>query len=363
MATLDVSRQSTNVLLPAEVSSEIWSRTIESSAVMQLAQRRALPGAGEEIQTITGDVEAKWVGETEKKPVSKPTFGKTGWKGYKMAVIVPFSNEFRRDKMRLYDEIVARAPQSLGTKLDKTVFGDGTDKPGELFDTFADVATVDVVTDPWKGLVEADSKVSAADGIINGFAISPALKSTLLNALDKNGRPLFVNDMTGSNNIMRLMGQPTYVKKGVYREDTPKQLGIAGDWSSALYGVVEDITMKISEQATITIDGSPVNLWEQNMFAVLFEFEVGFKLKWADHFVRLVDNSAVISLSPGTSGPVMGVPSSASDDSDEDAPFELSDKNTAKELIAYAEEHGIDLEGATKKADMLEKIKAAEEVE
>lgn len=293
MATLDVSRNSTNVLLPPEVSSEIWSKTIESSAVMQLAQRRTLPGSGEEFQTIEGDVEAKWVGETEKKAVSKPTFGKASWKGYKMAVIIPFSNEFRRDKARLYDEIIARAPLSLGAKLDKTVFGDGTDKPGELFDTFADVATVDIQTDVWKGLVEADAKIAEADGVLDGFAIAPALKPMLLNALDKNGRPLFVNDMTGSTGIDRLLGQPCYVKKGVYRDDTPKQLGIAGDWTSAYYGVVEDISMKLSEEATINIDGTPVNLWEQNMFAVLFEFEVGFKLKDAAHFVKLVGSEGV----------------------------------------------------------------------
>ena len=240
---------------------------------------------------ITGEPEANWVNETEKKPVSNHSTGSKKMKGYTMAVIVPFSNQFRRDKARLYDEMVASAPKSLGTKLDKTVFG-GDTKPGELFDTMADVASVDIESDTWKGLVTADAMVSAGDGILNGWAIAPQAKTMLLTATDAQKRPLFINSMTSDNSVPALMGQPTHVKKGVYLAGSPAQLGFAGDWSSALYGVVEDIKTSISDQSTITIDGEPVNLWEQNMFAVRFEFEVGFRMKYPEHFVKLVGKIA-----------------------------------------------------------------------
>lgn len=295
MANLDaVTRGTTGVVLPNEVSSEIWQKTVESSAVMQLARRVDLPGAGMEWQMITGEPEADWVGETEIKPKSKHTLGNKKMKGYTMSVIIPFSNQFRRDKGKLYDAMVDSAPLALGTKLDKTVFG-GDKAPGELFDTMADVTAVSITDDVWTGLVTADATISAGDGILNGWAIAPQAKTHLLTAVDAMKRPLFINSMTADNSVPALMGQPTYVKKGVYKaaaSDAPAQLGFAGDWSSALYGVVDDISFSIADQTSLTIDGEQVNLWERNMFAVRFEFEVGFRMKYPEHFVKLTGATA-----------------------------------------------------------------------
>lgn len=280
-----VTRDTTNVALPAEVSAEIWSKTIEESAIMQLANRRTLPGAGVEVQLITGDPTASWVAEADKIPSSAPQLEKKTIKGYKLGVIVPFSNEFRRDKAALYDEMVSRVPRALGQAFDATVFGNKT-KPGELFDTLSDATAVDIETSVWEGLVTADAAIATGDGILNGWVMSPKAKSLLLTATDTIGRPLFVNP-TQDKSVPQLLGNPTYVKKGVYAAGTPDQLGVAGDWTSAYYGVVEDIKFSISDQSTLTIDGEAVNLWENDMFAVRFVFEAGFRAKFLDHFVKL----------------------------------------------------------------------------
>lgn len=288
MAVTDavINRGTSGVLLPKEVSSEIWAKTLEQSAVMQLARRISLPGAGMEFQTITGEPTAAWVNETEEKAVSKHSFGSKAMKGYTMAVILPFSNQFRRDKSALYQEMIDRAPNALGAKLDRSVFGID-DVPGELFDSLATATAVDIETDTWKGLVTADATVAASDFILDGWAIAPKAKTLLLTAKDGMDRPLFINSMTADNSVPALMGHPTYVKKGVYKAGTPEQLGFAGDWNQALYGVVEDISVSISDQATLNIDGEQVNLWQRNMFAVRFEFEVGFRVKDINAFVKL----------------------------------------------------------------------------
>ena len=119
----------TNIDLPTEVSQQIIAKTQEASAVMQLATQIGLPGRGLTIPVITSDPEAAWVGETDKKPVSNPGLDTKVMRGYKLAVIVPFSNQFRRDMGALYDAIVARIPGALGQKFDNTVFG-GTAAPG-----------------------------------------------------------------------------------------------------------------------------------------------------------------------------------------------------------------------------------------
>ena len=43
-----------------------------------------------------------------------------------------------------------------------------------------------------------------------------------------------------------------------------------------MYGTVEGVKISISDEATLTISNSAVNLWEHNMFAVRAEIEVGF---------------------------------------------------------------------------------------
>ena len=97
----DVSRHTSNVALPADVSAEIWAAAVHESAFMQLARRINIPGTGTTIQTITGEPTADWVAETNAKPVSAHSFGKKAITPYKLAVIELFSTEFLRDKAGL----------------------------------------------------------------------------------------------------------------------------------------------------------------------------------------------------------------------------------------------------------------------
>ena len=87
---------------------------------MQMARQIALPGRGLSIPVITSDPEAAWVGETEQKPVSNPGLDTKTMRGYKLAVIVPFSNQFRRDAGALFDALIERLPGALGAKFDAT---------------------------------------------------------------------------------------------------------------------------------------------------------------------------------------------------------------------------------------------------
>lgn len=265
-----------------EVASEILQKAQEASAVMRLARRISLPGTGLTFPMITGDPEASWVDETNPKPVSNPTMGTKVMQPYKLAVIVPFSDEFARDYAALYDALVARIPAALGLKFDQTVFH-GT-APGSNFDvlTGATAQAIDTagVTSPlYQALVAADSDIAAHDGILNGFALSPQAKGELLAALDGDGRPLFVNSVADGA-VPRLIGQPVMYSKRVYKAgdvSNPDILGFAGDWTQAMYGTVEGVKIDMSNQATLTISNTQVNLWERNMFAVRAEIEVGFR--------------------------------------------------------------------------------------
>ena len=281
----DISRHTSNIVLPEEVSGEIWAKTIEQSAFMQIARRITIPGAGMKIQTITGEPTAAWVDETNAKPVSAHSFGKKTLAPFKMAVIEAFSAEFVRDKKALYDECVVRLPGSLSKLFDSTIMS--ATAPGSGFDVLGTGVTKKTIlagsgTTVYDRFVGIDGDIAAADGIMNGIVLAPQGKSIVLGATDGNGRPLF-NAGVESNTVGSILGAPVSVSKGVYKAGTagspgtPAVVGVAGDFSGVLWGMVEGITMAVSDQATITdANSNTISLWQNNMVAVRLEAEVCF---------------------------------------------------------------------------------------
>ena len=275
MALVGTATNRTSIDLPVDVSAEIMAKTQEDSAIMRLARQIALPGRGTSINVITSDPEASWVGETYSKPVSNPGLATKVMRAYKLAVIVPFSNEFRRDVASLYDALIERLPRALAQKFDATVFGNG-DKPGNDFDNFAAVTTQSLASDAYAGLVAADTDVALHGGVVNGYAISPQMRGILLGAEDTSHRPIFINSVADGA-VDRLLGAPVVISKGAFVSGSPAVVGVCGDWSQAMYGTVEGVRIDYSSDATLTVNDSTINLFQQNMFAVRAEIEVGFR--------------------------------------------------------------------------------------
>ena len=277
----------TNISLPNSVSSEILQKTQESSAIMQLARRIPLPGNGVQIPVITSDPVADWVTETGVKPVSNPGLNKKIMQAHKLAVIVPFSDEFRRDAAALYQALVDRLPNALGKVFDETVFF-GPASTLANFDDFSAVTAQSLSSGVYTGLVNADTDISEESGIVNGYVFSPQGRGMLLGALDKQDRPIFI-DSIAEGQVPRILGAPAYVRAAAYKAGaagvgtapgTPDIVGFAGDWRHAMYGTVEGVKISIADQATLTVSEgtgtTQINLWQQNMFAVRAEIEVGF---------------------------------------------------------------------------------------
>ena len=275
MSLVGTATNRTSIDLPVDVSQEIMAKTQEDSAIMRLARQIALPGRGTSINVITSDPEASWVGETYAKTVSNPGLATKVMRAYKLAVIVPFSNEFRRDVASLYDALIERLPRALAQKFDATVFGNG-DKPGNDFDNFAAVTTQSLASDAYAGLVAADTDVALHGGVVNGYAISPQMRGILLGAEDTSHRPIFINSVADGA-VDRLLGAPVVISKGAFVSGSPAVVGVCGDWSQAMYGTVEGVRIDYSSDATLTVNDSTINLFQQNMFAVRAEIEVGFR--------------------------------------------------------------------------------------
>jgi HK97 family phage major capsid protein len=311
----DLNRGSTNVsnFLPADVSQEIQARLIEESIIQTLGRQVSVPGSGLTIPVISGEPTADWVAEAAEKPVSRHTLNKLSLTPKKLAVIEPFSDEFRRDLPGLYAELVRRLPKSLGLAFDLAAISGGRTQIGSLYDetkaaaTNADLQTFDA-TDTYGDLLAAITKVATNGYDANGVAVSPAGGALLMGAVSTTGSPLFMPNAMNSRGVGEVFGLPVFRSRQVALAAVDADVdadgtgsgttefdtlyGIVGQWDQAIWGTVEGVKVSFSDQATLTDGGSPLNLWQRNMFAVRAEIEIGFVVADPKAFVFLTDAPA-----------------------------------------------------------------------
>lgn len=285
---VDINRSTQGLTLPTDLSNEIFAAAVEESAIMRLARNIEIPGRGLSIPVVTGDPVADFVTETAEKPVSNSTFSTKVMTPYKVAVIETFSNQFRRDYARLYDELLRRLPYALGRKIDQTAFHGAA--PGTGFDTLASATTVSIGSDQFTQLVGAMETIGAAGGDMDGIALSAQGMALVMGAVDGSQRPIFTSAIDGG--LPRVLGAQVVRAQQTYKAGTPNIVGYAGDWSKAVFGRVTDIDIAFSDQATLNDGTQTINLWQRNMFAVRAEFEIGFVVANAGAFVALTDASA-----------------------------------------------------------------------
>lgn len=271
--------------LPTTMTNDIWAKAQEESIVQRLARKIDMPAGGVQMETITGDPEAHWVGETQVKPTGVHTVGSRILTPYKIALTEVFSDEFRRDHNALYGQLIQRLPKSIGKKFDRTVFG-FTPKPGDNFDTLADSPTVELDGTLGSYLDVLESPLSA-DGDITSWIISRQAEIDAMRATYENdGRSVLLRDIQDEGSIGSILARPVY-KSDAVSDAATGTVGFAGDWSKAVWGSVEGIKFKFSDQASVVVNGERIDLFQRNMFAVIIEAELAFAVNDPADFVRL----------------------------------------------------------------------------
>ena len=265
----DIYRGTSGITLPKELSDEIFQGAIAESAIMKLAERVYLPGAGLAIPVITGDPTVSIVNEAAEKPVSNSTFTTKNMVPKKFAVIELVSEEFRRDLPRLYDALLQRLPGAIAKAFDKQAL---TEVALTGFDSLVGAQTVaDIPT---------GMQAIAADGYrMTGIAAGPAGEAELITAVNGLGMPLFAESIE-SGRLGRIYGAdvvPCAAINGI----------IAGDWSKCKYGIVDGINIKISDSATVNDGSAQINVWQRNMLAILVEAEMDFVCADDDAFFQV----------------------------------------------------------------------------
>lgn len=294
-----------------EIAQPIFDAAARSSVVMQLVPQVPLAFNGKSIPVTTGRPVANWVGEGERKPATQGTMTLKTMEPKKLAAIVVDSMEVVRANPGGY---VSGAREKLAdafaVAFDLAALHDlGGDGTGTgPFSTYIDQTTKSVELGGnsqanggvWKDLVDGveevitDSDASGRRFKVTGFALDDTLETRFLGAVDSTGRPLWVDLPANeqSSALARpgsLMGRRSFM--GEVADPSMDILGYAGDWNQARWGVVGGISYRFSTEATVTIDGSLVSLYENNLVALLAEAEYGFLVNDTDAFVQYRNDS------------------------------------------------------------------------
>jgi HK97 family phage major capsid protein len=282
--------------LDAEQSAPIFDEARRSSDVQQLTRQIPLGINGQEIPVTTSKPTAGWVAEGAKKPASKGAMSLKTMTPKKLAAIAVVSAEVVRANPGGYvDSLRPDLAEAFAIAFDAAALH-GTSTP---FTTYIDQTTqtdVEIGTAAASaGSVYADlnSGLAAlvADGKrLTGFAFDVAAEPLFNAAVDTTGRPLFVDSPTIDNAAPvrsgRVLGRPAFMGEGVADSTT---VGYGGDWSQAVWGTVGGITYDVSTDATVTINGALVSLWENNLLAVRAEAEYGWLVNDVDAFVTYIN--------------------------------------------------------------------------
>lgn len=279
--------------IPTEHASGIVSNTMHGSAVMKLAKYEPMTTLKKKFQFWGEGLAAYWVSEAEKIKTSKPTLIDAEMEAKKLAVIVVASKEFLNYTMtNFFNEMKPKIAEAFAKKFDAAALW-GTDSPYAAGQSiWADIQASgnsmaldsDNVYASLNGLM---AFIEDEDGEIDGFVTKKGNKRIFRGAVDTNGRPLF-NEAAGAPND--LLGEVvSYVPKGAW--DDSKAVVLAGDWDFARYGILQDIQYAISTEGVIdTIenpDGTPVNLFTQDLIALRATMHVGFMRLKEGNFAAL----------------------------------------------------------------------------
>jgi len=274
------------------ISQPYFDEARKRSTVMQLARQIPLGINGQEIPYSVSKATATWVSEASQKTATESAIALKSITPHKIAAISVVSAEVVRANPGNYMQILRDdIAEAFAIAFDNAVLH-GTSSP---FDNYLDETAYSVAfgtTAQDDGGVYGDVVAGLSDLVnagkkLTGFAFDRVVEPVFLGGVDGNGRPLFVEtplaDTTAAVTPGRLIGRPTMLGDNVANAGV---VGYGGDWSQIVWGAVGGISYKVSTEATVTVGGSLVSLFENNLVAILAEAEYGCLVNDHDAFVQ-----------------------------------------------------------------------------
>ncbi|MDW3910649.1 phage major capsid protein [Staphylococcus saprophyticus] len=263
---------------------------LENSKIMQLGQIQDMGGKSEKKFTYWADRPgAYWVGEGQKIQTSKPSIVEASMRSHKLGVIVVASREYLNyTYARFFEAMKPQIAEQFYKKFDEAGIL-GIDNP--FAQSISDSATKsdNVVTGPinLENVLALEDTLLENDVEANGFISKTQNRTALRGVVDEDTKERYydrTNNTLDSIPVVDLKSDE--IKKGdLY----------AGDFNKLFYGIPYNLSYKISEEgqlSTVTnADGSPVNLFEQELIALRVTMDVAFHVAQDEAFAKLEADS------------------------------------------------------------------------
>lgn len=263
----------------------IMKDVAENSVVMQLGQYHEMDGLQEKtVYVQTDGVSAYWVNETEKIKTDKPEVVPVSLKAHKLGIILVASREaLNYTWEKFFEDMKPQIVEAFYTKIDEAgLLGHETPFANSVAKSAKDSSQVVVGPINYQNILELEDKLYEADINPNAFVSKVQNRSALRESRDGDKKTIYDKATNTIDGITTVDLKSKQFKKGDL---------LAGDFNNLIYGVPYNINFKISEEGQISTmknsDGTPINLFEQEMVAVRVTMDIAVMVTKANAFAKL----------------------------------------------------------------------------
>lgn len=263
----------------------IMKDVAENSVVMQLGQYHEMDGLQEKtVYVQTDGVSAYWVNEIEKIKTDKPEVVPVTLKAHKLGIILVASREaLNYTWEKFFEDMKPQIVEAFYTKIDEAgLLGHETPFANSVAKSAKDSSQVVVGPINYENLLKLEDKLYEADINPNAFVSKIQNRSALRESRDGDKKTIYDKATNTIDGITTVDLKSKQFKKGDL---------LAGDFNSLIYGVPYNINFKISEEGQISTmknsDGTPINLFEQEMVAVRVTMDIAVMVTKANAFAKL----------------------------------------------------------------------------
>ena len=272
--------------IPEKYQNMILKEVMENSKVMQLAKYEEMDSKEKKFEYFAKGPGAYWVGEGEKIKTSKAQWLQVKMVAKKLGVIIPCSREFLHYKMSDFFEVMKpKIAEAFYKKFDAAAILDVENPFLHAVEKSVKASgnVIDGVLN-YDRILELEDLLTDDDYDVNAFISTKKNRSTLRNTHRiENG---VIVESLYDRSANTLDGQPVADLKAL-----DKGTIYAGDFDYMYYGIPYGMSYKISEEAQLSTltneDGTPVNLYEQELVALRVTMDVGFMIVKDEAFAKL----------------------------------------------------------------------------
>lgn len=263
---------------------------LQNSKIMQLGQYQDMGGKSEKKFTYWADKPgAYWVGEGQKIQTSKPSLLEASMRSHKLGVIIVASREYLNyTYSRFFEAMKPQIAEQFYKKFDEAgllnVDNPFTQSVAQSVETSGNKVTGEINLD---NVLQLEDILLEHDVEANAFLSKTQNRTELRGVEDKDTKEKYYDRASNT-----LDGLPVVDLKS---NEFKKGDLFAGDFNKMFYGIPYNMSYKISEDGQLSTvqnkDGSPVNLFEQELIALRVTMDVAFHIADDKAFAKLTAGS------------------------------------------------------------------------